>query len=143
MASSLVVAASTFRPPQNPLLIYEIEVRHRASIPDNFKHWQVFEDDEQGKRFIEVVGEFSHSIIEQQQEATLWKDIMVGQKILQLKENTIPRGLVPLERIFNKDDIASKQTTPEKEETVEYCNIGLEEEPRMIKLSKEIPLQYK
>ena len=38
MADSLVVAASTFRPPQNPLFRYEIEVRYRPSIPDNIKH---------------------------------------------------------------------------------------------------------
>ncbi len=52
MVEFLVVATSTFRPPQNPLLIYETEVRHRPSIPDNVKHLQVFEDDEQVKRFI-------------------------------------------------------------------------------------------
>ena len=38
MANSLVVATSTFRPPQNLLLSYEIEVRHEPSIPDNVKH---------------------------------------------------------------------------------------------------------
>ena len=38
MADSLAVAASTFHPPQNPLLRYEIEVRYRPSIPDNIKH---------------------------------------------------------------------------------------------------------
>ena len=38
MVDSLVVA-SNFRPPQNPLLRYEIEVRYRPSIPDNIKHW--------------------------------------------------------------------------------------------------------
>ena len=39
MVDSLAVATSTFRPPQNPLLRYEIEVRYRPSIPDNIKHW--------------------------------------------------------------------------------------------------------
>ena len=46
IADSLAVAASTFHPPQNPLLRYEVEVRYRPSIPDNIKHWKVFEDDE-------------------------------------------------------------------------------------------------
>lgn len=38
MADSLVVAASCFRPPQNPLPRYEVEVRYRPSIPVNVKH---------------------------------------------------------------------------------------------------------
>ena len=42
MADSLEVAASTFKPPINPRLRYEIELRHRPSIPDNVKNWQVF-----------------------------------------------------------------------------------------------------
>lgn len=115
MVDSLAVAASTFRPPQNLLLRYKIKVRHKPSILDNVKHWQVFEDDEQVKRFIKVVGDFAHSTIEEEeeeeaeQEATPWKDTVAGQKNLQLKGNTIPRGLVPLERIFNKDNIASNK----------------------------------
>ena len=36
---SLAVAASTFKPPINPRLRYEIEIRHRPFIPDNVKHW--------------------------------------------------------------------------------------------------------
>ena len=42
MVDSLAVAASTFKPPINPILRYEIELRYRHSIPDNVKHWQVF-----------------------------------------------------------------------------------------------------
>lgn len=70
MADSLVVAASTLRPPQNPLLIYEIEVRHGPSIHDNVKHSKVFEDDEQVRRFIEFFWEFSHSTIDQEEDET-------------------------------------------------------------------------
>ena len=39
LADSLAVAANTFKPPINPRLRYEIEIRHRPSIPDNVKHW--------------------------------------------------------------------------------------------------------
>lgn len=42
---------------------------------------------------------------------------------LQLKGNSIPHGLVPLERLSNKDDIASKQMAPDKDDQVEDCNI--------------------
>lgn len=68
---------------------------------------------------------------------------MVGHKILKLKGNTIPHGLVPLERLFSKNDVASKPTTPEMDEQVEYCNIGSEYENQIVKLSKGIPSQYK
>lgn len=65
---------------------------------------------------------------------------MVGKNILQLKGNNIPHGLVPLEIIFNKDDITSKQMAPNKDEQVEDCNVILEEEPQAIRSSIGIPL---
>jgi len=68
---------------------------------------------------------------------------VVGHKILQLKGNTIPLGLVSLEILFNKDDVASKQMALEMDEQVEECNIGLEDEPHMVVISKGIPSQYK
>jgi len=34
------------------------------SITDNIKHWQVFEDDQQNKRFLELIEEFSSTHIE-------------------------------------------------------------------------------
>ena len=112
MADSLVVAASTFRPPQSPLLRYEIEVRYRPSIPDNIKHWQVFEDEEQMKTFLQTVGEFSNTEIDAEEEGESedtsernWEEKMAGNKVLQLKGNIIPRGLVPLERLFDKNDV--------------------------------------
>lgn len=67
MGDSLAIVASTFRPTQNPLLKYQVEVRCRPSIPNNIKHWQMFEDDEQVKLFIEVIGEFSNSTIDQEE----------------------------------------------------------------------------
>ena len=58
MADSLTVVASTFKPPINPRLRYEIELRHRPSIPDNVKHWQIFEVDEQINQFLTMIGNF-------------------------------------------------------------------------------------
>ena len=97
MADSLAVAASTFRPPQNPLLRYEIEVRYRPSIPENIKHWQVFEDEEKVKRFMETIREFPNMEIDacEEEEAediseNRWEERMAGHKVLQLKGNIIP-----------------------------------------------------
>jgi ribonuclease HI len=59
VADSLVVLASNFRVPLPPKLRYDVEVRYRPSIPENFKHWKVFEDDLEIKRFLETVDRFS------------------------------------------------------------------------------------
>ena len=150
MVDSLAVAASTFRPPQNPLLIYEIEVRYRPSIPDNIKHWQVFEDEEQMKRFLETVGEFSNMEIDAKEEVESedtsernWEKKVAGNKVLQLKGNIIPRGLVPLEILFDNNDVPLQPSKVVVENQVEDLNLGNEADPKIVKLSKKIPEEYK
>ena len=49
MADSLGVVVSNFKPPQNPFLRYEVEVRYMPSIPNNVKYSKVFEDEEQNQ----------------------------------------------------------------------------------------------
>jgi hypothetical protein len=102
----LAVSASVFQPPVYPNKLYQIEVRHRASTPDNVHHWQVFDDDEQISRFMEMSGEFSNIKLDQEnmfeKEESVEPDPeyltqLAGKDIIQLKSNTIPRGLVPLE----------------------------------------------
>ena len=34
-----------------------------------------------------------------------WEEKMAGNRVLQLKGNVIARGLVPLERLFDKNDV--------------------------------------
>jgi hypothetical protein len=57
-ADSLSFSASNFKTPKFSNLRYEIEVRHRPSIPNSIKYWQVFNDDHELKRFLETVDEF-------------------------------------------------------------------------------------
>jgi hypothetical protein len=45
VAYSLVVLGSKFKVPLPPKLKYEVEVKYIPSIPNNVKHWKVFEDD--------------------------------------------------------------------------------------------------
>jgi hypothetical protein len=40
-------------------------VKYRTSIPDNVKHWKVFEDDLEIKRFLETIDEFFSLHIDQ------------------------------------------------------------------------------
>jgi hypothetical protein len=58
MDDSLVVSTSNFRVPLPPKIMYDVEVNYRPSIPDNFKHWKVFEDDLEIKIFLETVDDF-------------------------------------------------------------------------------------
>jgi len=57
---------------------------------------------------------------------------------LQLKNNCIPKGLVPLERLFDNNDVAHQPKMEPNEGEVEHCNIGTEEEPKIIKISKNL-----
>jgi hypothetical protein len=38
-------SALVFKIPIFPNINYEIEFRHKLTVPDSIKHWQVFEDD--------------------------------------------------------------------------------------------------
>jgi len=59
-------------------------------------------------------------------------------KILDLKTNHIPRGLVPLERLFERNDTAISLEKKTYQEVVSDWNIGTEDEPRFVKLSKSL-----
>ena len=55
-----------------------------------------------------------------------------------LKKNTIPRGMVELVRMFDKDE-STKQRRPPPDERNKNCdsfNLGLEEDPHMVKIGK-------
>ena len=64
-------------------------------------------------------------------------------EVLQLKHNVIPKGLIPLEELFDQDDVARKPTLQPTEKGVEDVNIGSAENPKMVKLSKALPPQVK
>ena len=70
----------------------------------------MFEDDIEIKRFLELTHEFSNSLIDQEEDEgdgqveEIAENEIAGHKIIELKSNFIPKGLVPLERIFLKDD---------------------------------------
>ena len=78
------------------------------------KHWQVFEDDEKIKHFLEVIGELSNSVVDQEEEELIeeqpnaWEENIVGHRVLHLKGNAIPQGLVTMERILKSNYMYSK-----------------------------------
>jgi hypothetical protein len=62
---------------------------------------------------------------------------------VQLKSNIIPKGLVPLEKLFDNNDVARSPKLTVNEGDVEDCNIGTQEDPKIIKLSKTLSPEVK
>jgi hypothetical protein len=152
---SLVKAVATFMPPTVLKLKYHIEMRHGPSIPKNVQRLQVFEDDEQIKQFLEMVDEFSKTHIDQEnQNDPTWimqededpqkfQDKITNHCMLVSKNNQIPKGLIPLERLFDKDDMSLKSTLQPQLEEVEDRDIGTKENPKLVKISKYLPPEMK
>jgi hypothetical protein len=65
LVDSLAVSASLFKIPLLPKIKYEVEIRYRPSVPDNIKHWKVFKDELEIKKFLWSVDEFSALHIDQ------------------------------------------------------------------------------
>ena len=144
LADSLVVSASTFIPPLPPKLTYEVQIKYRPSLPNNVKYWSFFENDEEINRFLRVVGEFAERHIDQENEtmeecsqSKLKSEIDRGS-IVQLPSNHIPKGLVPLEKLFNHNDVPYKLAKIENESTICKHNIGSPTHLKFINLSTHL-----
>ena len=64
-------------------------------------------------------------------------------EVLHCENDTIPRGLAPLEELFDFNDVAKKPKMESTEVDIEEYNIGSPEDPKNIKLSKTLPLHIK
>ena len=62
---------------------------------------------------------------------------------LQCNNQSFPKGLVPLEELFDFNNVTKKPKLDPVETEVEECNIGSELKPMMIKLSKTLPAHIK
>jgi ribonuclease HI len=144
VVNSLVISASNFRVPLPPKLIYDVEVKYRPFVPDNVKHWKVFEDDLEVKRFLETIDEFLELHIDQDPDsdmdphADVFLNKISNHHIFQLPSNHIPKGLVPLERLFDINDVEVKGKISKCDVHVAECNIGTEQEPKFVKFSSSV-----
>jgi len=82
-------------------------------------------------------------IMQEGEEHKKFQDKIANHRILVLNNNHIHRGLIPLERLFEKDDIPLKSTLQPQLKEVEDYDIGTKEEPKIVKLSKYLPAQVK
>ena len=64
-------------------------------------------------------------------------------EVLECKNGSIPRGLSPLEHLFDFNDVAKEPKMEPVETNVEEHNIGSLTEPKMIKLSNTLPTHIK
>ena len=130
IADSLALAATHLRIPKQTQLKYPIEVRYRPSVPDNTKQWRFSEDGLEIKRFLELTDEFYNLLIDEEQDEEVEdadeysENEIAGHKIIDLKGKFIPKGLVPIERFFSKDDTPLKPAMQSSEENIVDCNIG-------------------
>jgi hypothetical protein len=62
---------------------------------------------------------------------------------VQLKNNIIPKGLVPLERIFDENDVDRNPRITVNDGDVEDCNIGTQDNPKIVRLSKTLSPEIK
>jgi hypothetical protein len=111
---SLVVSASLLKVPLPPMVKYDVEIKYRPSVLDNVKHWKVFEDDLEIEKFLQSIDEFSALHIDQDPDLEgdphpeVFLNEIANHQIIQLPRNHIPRGLVPLERLFDENYVAVK-----------------------------------
>ena len=68
---------------------------------------------------------------------------IAGRDIIQLKNNTIPKGLVPLEKLFDENDEAKNPRVSPNESEVDEFNIGTDKESKIVKLSKSLSSENK
>ena len=68
---------------------------------------------------------------------------IADHEIIQLKNNCIPKGLVPLEKMFENNDVAKNPGVKPSDEYVEDVNVGTKEEPRIVKLSTKLSAKAK
>ena len=71
------------------------------------------------------------------------KDSLGGKDIVQLKSNHIPMGLIPLEYLFDQNDVARDSKVEPAMDAIEDVDIGTEGDPKIVKLSKKLPTKEK
>ena len=109
----------------------------------------MFHDDLEIKKLLELIVDFSTSQIDEEHYGDVdvfpssIEHSIANHKIIELKGNFIPKGLVPLERFFFKEDTLAKPVVQSYGENVSSYNIGTESQPKIIKISKLLSKQNK
>jgi ribonuclease HI len=130
LSDSLAVSASLFRISLLPKIKYDAQIRYRPSVPDNIKHWKVFKDDLEIKKILQPVDEFFALHIDQDPDLEIHPHPQIflnkisNHHIIHFPSNHIPKGLVPLERLFDGNDVSVKSLFSNGDVDTAECNIG-------------------
>jgi hypothetical protein len=100
---------------------------------------------------LKTIEEFSNISIDQDDEngeaeihaAEVLQDTITGHKIIELKTNHLPKGLVPLERFFDHNDVSRKVVIQTKETNVVDYDISPDANPRLVKISRKLSQKHK
>jgi len=140
VADTLAISASTLQTVERTKLKrFLVELVVVPSIPDNITNFQVFQDDIHILEFLMCSHHFQWKEIDNMPNDKLEDDELKDDDgILNLKTNTIPKGMVELERIFDCDESElNRRETPEKGiEEYDPSNLGTDEEPKMVQIGK-------
>ena len=60
-------------------------------------------------------------------------------EVINLNHNFIPKGSTPFEDLFDSNDVPRKPKMEPLKSDIKECNIGTDENPKLIKLSKSLP----
>ena len=87
-------------------------------------------------------GEFENCFIDEgnlNMEDTMNQSLnqIAEKNIIQLSTNSIPKGLVPLEVLFDNNDVAQSPGENPNNEEVEDVNIGTEQDPKVVKVASK------
>jgi ribonuclease HI len=140
----LAVTASLLEVPTPPMVRSDVEIKYRPSVPDNVKHWRVFEDDLEIEKFLQSVDDFSALHIDEDPDMEgdphpgVFLNKIANHQIIQLPSNYILKGLVPLEILFDGNDVPVKGRVSGDDANTTECNIGTPEEPKFVKLSRHL-----
>ncbi len=147
IVDALAKTTSSLKIPMNSSNKFKIHVKHCPTIPDNQRYWQVFQDDEEIDDFLQNKGKFKETSIDVENDdgkGNGTDEVQINEMdVLQLKNNVIPKGLIPLEELFDQDDVARKPTLQPTEKGVEEVNIATAANPKLVKLSKAWPPKIK
>ena len=144
IADAVAVSASFFKIPIYPNKKHEIQVKHRPPGPDNLKYWKFFEDDQQVNIFLTTSGEFENCFIdEEKMNVEEMRNPSLNQildkEIIQLSKNSIPKGLVPLEELFDYNNVSKSPGVKPNNEDFEDVNIGTEQDLKVVKIARKLP----
>jgi hypothetical protein len=98
-------------------------------------HWQIFDNDKQVIRFLNHMQEFFEFHVNEKEEGCNYTEN-------DYKINLVPIGLIAQERSFDRQDgHKPKEKTGKKPSDHFEVNIGIDEEPRMVKVGKSTPIE--